>query len=198
MEIYAINMNELVEITDEMCDDFINKKGNLNKDIIKDEYDRFSYMSGPTYRDTLDKYEDVVHDIFLSHTTKDKAIIKKLYYYLEVYCKLKVYVDWIIDPFLNRSNVTKKSVRLIEIRLRQSKSILLCKTIKYRSSRWIMWEIGYFAGYKNTNMAQINLGKTSTAKLEFLLSCSNAYLEDKRLLIVSDDKKTIDWYHWAK
>lgn len=58
-----------------------------------------------------------------------------------------------------------------------------------------MWEIGYFGGYKNTNMGQINLGMANIAKLEFLLSCKNVELINQNLYLI-EKGSTITWIDW--
>jgi hypothetical protein len=51
-------------------------------------------------------------DIFLSHSFLDREEVLGLYY--ELTSKgFSVYVDWIVDPQLDRSNVTKESASLI-------------------------------------------------------------------------------------
>ena len=56
--------------------------------------------------DESEKQKRVVKfDIFLSHANKDKTIVIGLYSLL-VSMGFKVYVDWIHDPLLIRSNVS--------------------------------------------------------------------------------------------
>jgi hypothetical protein len=190
------NINELENIDPKICDEHISKIQERDSGIDKAYFDKLSLMPQKEF-DTIFSKEKQVFDIFLSHTAKNKPIIKKLFYYLEVKCGYKVYIDWINDPFLKRNSVTKKSVRLIQIRLKQSQSILLCKSKNFRSSRWIMWEIGYFAGMNHKNMAQINLGQKSIKKLEFLLDCHNAIITNYNLWI--QEKKLLkNWREWIQ
>lgn len=189
------NIKTLDALSIDMVDRYISLRQNKENEINVNFYNKLSRISETDFYTNRIYNDRSIFDIFLAHTSKDKVMIKKLYFYLEVICGLRVYVDWICDPFLNRTNVTKKSVRLIEIRLRQSKSIILCKTVKFRSSRWVMWEIGYFGGYKNANMGQINLGMANIAKLEFLLSCKNVELINQNLYLI-EKGSTITWIDW--
>lgn len=81
-------------------------------------------------------------DIFLSHCFLDEEEVKGLYLELS---KLgySVYVDWIIDPQLDRKKVTKQSAKLIKQRLKASKTLLLAMSAKALLSRWIPWELGF-------------------------------------------------------
>ena len=97
-----------------------------------------------------DKFESF--DIFLSHSFDDKEIVHGLY--LELTAKgYKVYVDWIIDSHLDRSNVTKSSAELIRRRMKSSKSLLLAISANAAMSKWMPWELGYVDG--NTNRCAI-------------------------------------------
>lgn len=86
-----------------------------------------------------------VYDIFLSHCFLDRDVIKGLL--LDLTAKgFKVYVDWIIDPQLDRTNVTKDSAELIRNRMKNSKSLLLAISANATTSKWMPWELGYVDG----------------------------------------------------
>lgn len=61
-------------------------------------------------------------NIFLSHSFLDKDEVEGLYLEL-THMGYKVYVDWIIDPYLNRNNVTKATANHIRNRLKSSKTL---------------------------------------------------------------------------
>lgn len=84
-------------------------------------------------------------DIFLSHCFLDKEVVKALFIDLTS-MGFKVYVDWIIDPNLDRSNVTKESAELIRKRMKSSKSLLLAISANATTSRWMPWELGFVDG----------------------------------------------------
>ncbi len=87
-------------------------------------------------------------DIFLSHSFLDKEEVQGLYQELTDF-GYTVYVDWIIDPNLDRTNVTKESATLVRKRLKASKSLLLAISTNVSISKWIPWELGYIDGHTN-------------------------------------------------
>jgi hypothetical protein len=104
-------------------------------------------------------------DIFLSHSFLDKAEVQGLYQELTDF-GYSVYVDWIVDPHLDRANVTKKSATLVRERMKNSKTLLLAISTNATMSKWIPWELGYVDG--NTNRcAIIPVSKESTPPKSF-------------------------------
>lgn len=91
-------------------------------------------------------------DIFLSHSFLDKEEVQGLYQELTDF-GYSVYVDWIIDPDLDRTNVTKESASLVRERMKSSKTLLLAVSTNAALSKWIPWELGYVDG--NTNKCAI-------------------------------------------
>ncbi|ERJ12240.1 hypothetical protein [Haloplasma contractile] len=119
------------------------------------KYRDFSYMNQTNYENIMaifkDKYKgNELWDIFLSHSFTDRIKVYGVYLLLTLKYKLKVYVDWIVDRNLNRSSVTKKNVRTLQLRMNQCKSLLVVKTRNYKTSVWVPWEVGYFNGSKNS------------------------------------------------
>jgi hypothetical protein len=72
--------------------------------------------------------KEVSFDIFLCHCYLDKEEIKGMYLEL-TRMGYSVYVDWIVDPYLDRSMVTKQTAEIVRKRLRSSKSLLLAFSI---------------------------------------------------------------------
>lgn len=87
-------------------------------------------------------------DIFLSHSFLDKLEVEGLYIEL-TRMGFKVYVDWIIDPHLDRNNVTKVTATHIRNRLKSSKTLLLGISVNASISKWMPWELGYVDGHTN-------------------------------------------------
>lgn len=85
-------------------------------------------------------------DIFLSHSFLDKEEVEGLYIELTGF-GFSVYVDWIVDPHLDRNNVTKATATLIRNRLRASKTLLLAISTNASMSKWMPWELGYVDGH---------------------------------------------------
>ncbi|MDM1521567.1 toll/interleukin-1 receptor domain-containing protein [Myroides odoratimimus] len=101
-----------------------------------------------TQRIINESKEYTTFDIFLSHCFLDKEVVKGLF--LDLTSQgYKVYVDWIIDPHLDRSNVTKESAEHIRNRMKSSKSLLLAISVNTTTSKWIPWELGFVDGYTN-------------------------------------------------
>ena len=88
-----------------------------------------------------------IYDIFLSHSTDDSREVLGLVLELED-LGYSVYVDWIEDPELDRSNVTKKNVQIIKNRMSDSKSLFFAFSTNAQESVWMPWELGYFDGIK--------------------------------------------------
>ena len=110
-------------------------------------------------------------DIFLSHSFLDKDEVEGLYIELTNQ-GYSVYVDWIIDPELDRNNITKKSATLIRNRLKSSRTLLLAVSVNATVSKWMPWELGYVDG--NTNKCAIvpisksNYAPNSYSGVEYL------------------------------
>lgn len=88
------------------------------------------------------------YDIFLSHSSLDKQLVLSL---VNLFNKagFSVYVDWIEDPQMDRSNVTPATARTLRYRMNQSKGLAYVATSNTSYSKWCPWELGYFDGNKN-------------------------------------------------
>lgn len=85
-------------------------------------------------------------DIFLSHSKSDAQIILGVKAVLEDYGKT-VYVDWVDDPQLDRSQISAKTAEIIRGRMRQCRSLIYVHSPNSGSSKWMPWELGYFDGF---------------------------------------------------
>ena len=70
---------------------------------------------------------------------------------LEAY-GLTVYVDWINDPLLDRSNVTPATAKHLKARMGASKMLVYAHTANSAVSKWCPWELGYFDGLRGGNV----------------------------------------------
>jgi TIR domain len=104
-------------------------------------------------------------DIFLSHSYLDKDEIEGLYLELTA-LGYSVYVDWIIDSNIDRTNVTKQTAELIRKRMQSSKSLLLAVSTNAALSKWMPWELG-FVDAKTSKCAILPVSQTSTAVRTF-------------------------------
>jgi hypothetical protein len=85
-------------------------------------------------------------DIFLSHSFSDKNLILGLKIKLESY-RYSVYVDWIDDFSMDRTNVTASNVKWIKQRMRASKCLLYATSSNSSNSKWMPWETGFMDAF---------------------------------------------------
>jgi hypothetical protein len=93
-------------------------------------------------------------DVFLSHSFRDaQAIIGLRNLFSEQ--GLRVYVDWIDDPELDRSRVSSSTAARLRERMRQSKSLVYATSRAANRSRWMPWELGYFDGLQGESRISV-------------------------------------------
>ncbi len=95
-------------------------------------------------------------DIFLSHASKDAALILGVKGLLED-LGFTVYVDWVDDPQLSHTNVNRENADLLRRRMRQSQSLVWVATEAASDSKWMPWELGYFDGFRPRQVAVLPL-----------------------------------------
>jgi len=93
-------------------------------------------------------------DVFLSYNIADLAVVKGIYYALRKE-GLKVYLDVVVDPLLNRNSTDKKTAEIIRNRLEHSKSIIYAESPNASKSNWMPWEIGVVDGKKGKCMVML-------------------------------------------
>lgn len=84
-------------------------------------------------------------DIFLSHNYLDAKEIAGLKLDLEA-MGYSVYVDWLEDPQLDRTKVTKETAEALCRRMDQCKALFYASTENATTSKWMPWELGYVHG----------------------------------------------------
>ena len=99
-----------------------------------------SYIIESMNFDSLETY-----DLFISHSFKDHDLVIGLKYRFD---KLgyKVYVDWIDDKELDRTNVTPKTAEIIKQRISRCSGLAYVATQNISSSKWCPWELGVSDG----------------------------------------------------
>lgn len=153
---------------------------------------------------TVDK-SNLKFDVFLSHCYLDREEVLGLYRELTE-MGFSVYVDWIVDPDLDRKNVTKATAELIKNRMKNSKSLLLAVSTNATMSKWMPWELGFVDG-KTDRCAIIpvskdNLSHTSFNRVEYLklypyieiavIKGTNTY----KLWVYDDDNSYVIFDSW--
>ena len=91
---------------------------------------------------------NVVHyDVFLSHSFLDRDTILRLNYLMEEELGLEVYVDWIEDAEMDRSNVTPETAAHVKGVMRRCSSLIYAVSRNSAASKWMPWELGYSDGF---------------------------------------------------
>lgn len=100
------------------------------------------------------------YDIFLSHSSDDAKKVAGMKLLLED-LGFSVYVDWIEDPELDRSQVSKKNAQILRSRMKSCGSLLYAFSKNASTSTWMPWELGYFDGIKGL-VAVVPISKSAT------------------------------------
>ncbi|EHU5031560.1 TPA: TIR domain-containing protein [Streptococcus suis] len=88
------------------------------------------------------------YDLFLSHSYLDKKLIVTLVSLFNE-SGYSVYVDWLEDEHLDRSNVSTETAKFIKNRINQSKGLTIIATESTTFSKWCPWELGIADGMLN-------------------------------------------------
>lgn len=86
-------------------------------------------------------------DIFLSHSYLDAELVLGLKATIET-MHHSVYVDWVEDDHLVRSEVSRVTAELLRQRMSKSRTLFFATSDTSASSKWMPWECGYFDGLK--------------------------------------------------
>ena len=115
-------------------------------------YSRESYFKGVVARMPINEQQrtfsagsNELFDVFLSYNINDKDVVKGIYYVLKN-MGFKVYVDFMVDPQLDRRSVTKETAECIQSRLKHSKSLIYAQSPNATMSKWMPWELGVVDG----------------------------------------------------
>ena len=115
-------------------------------------YSRESYFKGIVARMPINEQQrtfsagsNELFDVFLSYNINDKDVVKGIYYVLKN-MGFKVYVDFMVDPQLDRRSVTKETAECIQSRLKHSKSLIYAQSSNAAMSKWMPWELGVVDG----------------------------------------------------
>lgn len=116
-----------------------------------------------------DSHADAKFDVFLSYNIKNIEAVKAIYFFLTKK-GLKVYLDCIVDPDMQRDNCGKPTAQRIHNRLMNSKSLLYAQSSSAGNSNWMPWELGVVDGHthKCFIMPVTSDAKQVTPKREYL------------------------------
>ena len=122
-------------------------------DLVKRAYSLKNFAAVNEWRttDSLESLHESISttkrfDIFLSHSYADKDAVKGLADMLEKDFKLSVYLDWKVDPALDRTRVNKDTAEVLRNRLNHCKCLWYVTSHTSETSKWMPWETGYADG----------------------------------------------------
>lgn len=123
------------------------------------------------------------YGVFLSHSTRDQEIIRKIREYLEEVHKISVYIDWDEDEGTNRDEIAETVKKAMNI----SDKFLVVKTGHSDKSSWVSWETGYFDA-KDSNSIGVLLveNEENNFKLATLDFEHQEYLKRYKMLEYGD------------
>ena len=171
---------------------------NSNRDVPPFEENAKSYIE--RLNQELDKKHDKF-DIFLSHSSLDAIVVLGLLLDLTS-MGYKVYVDWIYDKLLDRSNVTAATAEQLRKRMLQSDSLFYATTEHAPGSKWMPWELGYKDGDNNlVAILPVTAEKNTNNQYkgqEYLGLYPYAVKnEDKQLYICKDQTSCTKYKDWT-
>lgn len=154
------------------------------------------------------KLDELEFDIFLSHSYLDKKTVFGVYKDFES-LGYNTYVDWIVDPSLDRANITKTTAEKLRLRMKQSKCLIYATSSNITGSQWMPWELGYMDGLKKSKVAVFPLledyeddSDLELPKyLELYYTCSKETenrTHNEVLWINETPRKYIDFNSWLK
>lgn len=158
--------------------------GRTPQDIINEFYDD----------DYIQNYKDF--DVFISHAINNSNLVDKLVEYLNS-CGLVAFVDWKSDrEDLNRTKSSNYTQKVLELRMRQSNSMILIRTKDSDMSKWVSWEVEYFYSLRK-KIAVLDVEKDTVPKPKYLESLPTAKFISNNLIILSNDKNKA-FCEWLK
>ncbi|MGN6065368.1 TIR domain-containing protein [Brevundimonas diminuta] len=101
--------------------------------------------AGRILTEQADVAGDTTFDVFLSHSKADEQLILGARILLENH-GFSVYVDWLEDPHLDRSQVSTETADVLKQRMNQCGMLVYAHSLNSAASTWMPWELGYFDG----------------------------------------------------
>ena len=130
----------------------VHTKNKKRKDYLKKVYSEQKCEIPKTpmeleYRIENGKEQKIkTYDFFISHSYKDGATVQKLIQYENKQGK-NIFCDWINDSdYLKRQLLCKATLKVLETRMEQSKSLIFVESEYSKASIWCKFELNYFKG----------------------------------------------------
>ncbi len=111
----------------------------VGREVVKRDQALFEYLTAERFN-TQESY-----DLFISHSYRDKEFISGLRQIFKD-AGYTVYVDWIDDSDLDRSNVTVETAKRVKSRIRGCNGLAYIATANTTLSKWCPWELGISDG----------------------------------------------------
>lgn len=128
----------------------VHTKNKKRKVFLKKEYPNLTYSVPKTPQELENRIlfgkEQFFKqfDMFISHSSKDSNIVRKLIEYQNEKGKL-VFCDWMNDSdYLKRNLLCKETLNVIRFRLDKSKALVFVRTKNSLESIWCKYELNYF------------------------------------------------------
>lgn len=129
---------------------------------------RLSHMDSSTTRNQVLTENNQIffaksaYDLFLSHSYLDKSLV---YTIIDLFndAGYSVYVDWMVDVQLDRSNITSETAKVLRERMDACHGLAYISTANISTSKWCPWELGYIDGKKNGRCAILPVLDSQTA-----------------------------------
>lgn len=145
------------------------------------------------------------YTIFLSHSFSDATMVLGLKRALEG-MKYSVYVDWIEDPQMDRSRVTKATASHLKQRMLACESLFYVATENSINSKWMPWECGFVDG-KIDKVAILPIVETLTSNYcgqeylslyPYVSKASQQGASEQKLWIHEDSSTYVLFDRWLK
>lgn len=134
------------------------------EDFFRNRVGSMTASAAETSLRTASKAATGDFDIFLSHSSRDAQLILGIRDWL-ISQNLRVYVDWIDDPELDRSFVSAATAARLREQMGNSRSLIYATSRAAKTSRWMPWELGYFDAAKGSPRVSImRLDSSSSSK----------------------------------
>ena len=131
------------------------------------------------------------YDIFLSHSYLDKSLV---YTIVDLFNEagFSVYVDWMVDTQLDRTNVAADTAKILRDRMDDCNGLAYTATANISNSKWCPWELGYMDGKQKSRCAILPVLDSQTATF-----AGQEYLGISPYIDYEKSKNGEQYYFWV-